>query len=98
SSGPSPGPSVPRLRLSYQDRVRQLRAGAAASQPDPPASLWHWGLPAHLRAHHSGPPWRTCALPGVWQRRKRPGAVPSRAQPSLCQHLRRRGAVHGSHC
>lgn len=28
--------------------VCQFRAGTATAQPDPPAGLWHRGLPAHL--------------------------------------------------
>ncbi|XP_024602044.1 semaphorin-3G isoform X4 [Neophocaena asiaeorientalis asiaeorientalis] len=38
--------------------VCQLCAGAAAPQPDPPAGLWHWCLPANLRSHCRWASWR----------------------------------------
>ncbi|XP_057411166.1 semaphorin-3G isoform X3 [Balaenoptera acutorostrata] len=38
--------------------VCQLCAGAAAPQPDPPAGVWHWCLPANLRPHCRWASWR----------------------------------------
>lgn len=49
----------PRLHApaSLLDGVCQLCTGAATPQPDSPAGMWHWGLPAHLCPHRRWASW-----------------------------------------
>lgn len=57
-STPHPALDHPPTPLLPLGGVCQLCAGAAAPQPDPPAGVWHWCLPANLRPHCRWASWR----------------------------------------